>query len=75
MAPIKPTSNDALARLEAVMASWTPEECAYHNERFRELCRQFAQHIRFQRNAESVWDEWLATTRIPPLQSDDTPAP
>jgi hypothetical protein len=64
MTPIKPMSNDALTRLEAAMAAWTPEELAYHNDRLRELGRQFARHLRFQRNAESMWDEWLATTRI-----------
>jgi hypothetical protein len=44
--------DDTLIRwLEALSASWTPEERAYDNEWFRELARKFAQYLRFERNA------------------------
>jgi hypothetical protein len=57
--------DDTLIRwLEALSASWTPEESAYYNERFRELGRKFARYLQLKRNAERARDDWLATTRI-----------
>jgi hypothetical protein len=64
-----------IRRLEALSASWTPEERAYDNEWFRALGRKFAQYLRFERNAERAWDGWLATTRFARPENDDAAAP
>jgi hypothetical protein len=64
-----------IRRLEALSASWTAEERAYDNERFRELARKFALYLWFKRNAERAWDDWLATTRIAQSVNDDALAP
>jgi hypothetical protein len=69
-----PGDNTALRRLEALLASWTPEERAYHNARFREIARRYAQRVRFEQNAKQVWDDWLATSRIARPENDDAPS-
>jgi hypothetical protein len=70
-----PHDDTPIRRLELLSARWTAEECAYYNEWFRALGRKFAQYLRFERNAERAWDDWLATTRIARSVNDDAPAP
>ncbi len=69
--PSKPDAS-ALERLEALIASWTPEERAAQNERFRNMCKVYANHLRFKRNAELTWQRWLETTRSVPHKDDDS---
>ena len=56
--------DSALKRLEALIASMTPEERAYYNELlwpgWGEIVRQ-----RHRAKAQAVWADWLA--RLPPL--------
>lgn len=56
--------NSALKRLEALIASMTPEERAYYNELlwpgWGEIVRQ-----RHQAKAQAVWAEWIR--RVPHL--------
>jgi hypothetical protein len=65
----------SLRRLEALLASWTPEERVYCNLRFREIGRRYAQLVRLERNAQQTGDDWLATTWIARAENDDAPAP
>jgi hypothetical protein len=69
-----PHDDSAIRQLEALSASWTSEERAYDNEWFREVGRKFVS-LRFERNAERAWDDWLATTRIARPENDDAAAP
>ncbi len=75
MSAYGPHDDSAIRRLEALSASWTLEERAYDNEWFGALGRKFAQYLRFERNAERTWDDWLATIRIARPEEDDAPAP
>jgi hypothetical protein len=47
----------ALRRPEVLSASWTPEERAYDNERFRASGRKFAWYLQLKRNTERAWDD------------------
>jgi hypothetical protein len=70
-----PHDDSAIRWLEALSVSWTAEERAYYNEWFGASGRKFAMYLRFERNAERAWDDWLATTRIARSVNDDAPAP
>jgi len=59
-----PHDDTPIRRLEALSASQTPKEPAYHNEWFRASGRKFALYLRFERDAERAWDDWFATTWI-----------
>jgi hypothetical protein len=75
MSQFGPYDDTALRRLLARALKWTPEERAYHNERFREIGRQYARYLRFEQNARQAWDDWLATTRIARSENDDAKPP
>lgn len=56
--------NSALERLEALIASMTPEQRAFYNELLRPGWAKNVQQ-RYEAKAQAVWADWLA--RVPPF--------
>lgn len=56
--------NSALEKLEAMIASMTPEQRAFYNELLRPGWGKIVQQ-RYEAKAQAVWADWIA--RVPPL--------
>ena len=56
-------SQAALERLQALLLTWTPEERSAYSAELRWRLRRLPEYMRFLKNADSAWKQWLATTR------------
>lgn len=58
-------------KLEVFLANSTQEELAALTEQLRQAGRLYADYLRFERNADIAWSEWLATRRPTSNVNDD----
>lgn len=56
-------SQTALERLESLLLSWAPEQRAAYAAELRWHLRRLPEYMPFVKKADSVWNQWLATTR------------